>query len=401
MNIFHRYIVREYVAPFLFAFFVIMFVLILKLMLELIEILITKGVSIVVMAQLLMYNLAWMVALVIPMSVLVASVMAFGRMGASGEIIAMKAAGISMYRVVSPVLMISMLLTIGMIWFNNKILPEANFRAGSLKSAVFQKKPLLTLKNREGQFISDEDIPFTFRVNEIDNVTEEIKGVTLFKREQNEPHTIIMAEKGRFITGSDHLELLLTNGEIHRKDPKQAENYVRSTFHQFTYIVKDLNFALDTSYRSARNDRNMTSPMMRDRISELKTMAAAWEKRLRNIPEDEPAREAQIESIKSQISAWERQISSYLVEIHKKNSIPVAAIIFVLIGASLGILVQRSGASIGIGMSIGFFTLYYLFLIGGESIGDRLLVPSWFAMWLPNIILGPVGIVLFVYAARR
>ena len=91
----------------------------------------------------------------------------------------------------------------------------------------------------------------------------------------------------------------------------------------------------------------------------------------------------------------------YRVEIHKKNSIPVAAIVFVLIGSALGILVRRSGASIGIGMSIGFFTLYYLFLIGGETMGDRMLLPAWLAMWLPNIILGPAGIILFIYAARR
>ena len=89
------------------------------------------------------------------------------------------------------------------------------------------------------------------------------------------------------------------------------------------------------------------------------------------------------------------------VEIHKKNSIPVAAIIFVLIGASLGILVKRSGASIGIGMSIGFFTLYYLFLIGGESAGDRMILEPWLAMWLPNFVFAALGIALIIYANRR
>lgn len=401
MNIFHWYVVREHIAPFVFAFCVIMFVLILKLMLELMEILISKGVGIVVMAQLLVYNLAWMVALVIPMSALVAAVMAFGRMGASGEIIAMKAAGISMYRIISPVILISFLLTMGMVWFNNYILPEANYRAGSLRGAVFRKKPLLSLKNREGQFIIDDDIPFIFRVEAIDKKTEEIKGVTLFKREGNELTTIIIAEKGRFITGSNRLELLLSNGEIHRKDPKQVERYVRSTFDRFSYIVKDISFGLDTSYESSRNDRNMTSVMMRTRISELDKVINTWEERLRNLPENEPSREAQVKSIEFQITSWKNQIASYLVEIHKKNSIPVAAIIFVLIGSSLGILVRRSGASIGIGMSIGFFTLYYMFLIGGETMGDRMMVAPWLAMWLPNIILGPVGIALFIYAARR
>lgn len=401
MNIFHWYVVREHIAPFVFAFCVIMFVLILKLMLELMEVLISRGVGIVVMAQLLMYNLAWMVALVIPMSVLVASVMAFGRMGASGEIIAMKTAGISMYRIVSPVIMITLILTMGMIWFNKNILPEANLRAGSLRRAVFKKKPLLSMKNREGQFISDNDIPFTFRVESVDDATEEIFGVILIKREGNEPNVFILAEKGRFLTGADHLELLLTNGEIHRRDPKQQDKYMRIKFNRFIYTVKDLNFNLDTSYESSRNDRNMTTPMMRSRINELENMMGSYKERIQNMPESEPARERQIKTLELQMSGWKKQVAAYLVEIHKKNSIPVAALVFVLIGSSLGILVRRSGASIGIGMSIGFFALYYLFLIGGETMGDRMILTPWLAMWLPNIILGPSGVALFVFAARR
>ena len=97
MNLFHRYIIKEHIAPFVFAFSVIMFVLILKLMLQLMDMLITRGIGIIIMAKLLMYSLAWMVALVVPMSVLISTLMAFGRMGAAGEITAMKAAGISMY----------------------------------------------------------------------------------------------------------------------------------------------------------------------------------------------------------------------------------------------------------------------------------------------------------------
>ena len=166
MNIFHRYVIREHVAPFFFAFSVIMFVLILKLMLQLMDMLITRGVGIIVMSKILVYNLAWMVALVVPMSVLIASLMAFGRMGASGEITAMKAAGISMYRIVSPIFLLSIVLTMIMVWFNNEILPVANHRASSLGMAIRLKKPMLSLKNREGQFIND--LPnTTIRVSEI------------------------------------------------------------------------------------------------------------------------------------------------------------------------------------------------------------------------------------------
>jgi len=401
MNIFHRYIIREHIAPFIFAFTTIMFVLLLKRMLELIDMLISKDVGIIVISKLLVFNLAWMVALVVPMSVLVATVMAFGRMGASSEITAMKAAGISMYSIVSPMIFLSILLTIFMIWFNNNVLPESNHRARSLNSAILMKKPMLSLKNREGQFISDSDLPFTFRVDEVDNETEEMIGITMINDKDRDFQTIIIAEKGVFIPGSDNLTLLLTNGEIHQRYINQTNRYIRSTFDGFKYVIKDLNFGLDTKMESSRNDRTMTSEMMRERINELKKKIDSWEQRRQKIIENDSASTNQIKSLEEQIKAWKHQIAAYLVEIHKKNSIPVAAIIFVLIGASLGMLIRRSGASIGIGLSIGFFMLYYMFLIGGESAGDRILIEPWLAMWLPNIFLGAAGIGLFIYAARR
>jgi len=400
MNIFHRYVIREHIVPFFFAFSVIMFVLILKLMLELMPQVISAGVSFIVIVKLFVYNLAWMVALVVPMSVLVASVMAFGRMGASGEIIALKAAGISMYRIVSPVIFLAILLTIIMIWFNNKILPEANYRVSSLVSAVVHIKPIPTLKNREGQFFSK--IPnLTLRVEDIDSETEEIFGVTLFRSDDRNSQTIITAQKGHFVPTSDRLTLILNNGVIHKTDSEQPKQYIRTEFNRFKYVIKNLDFGFNMSRRSPRNDRTMTTPMMRKQIENFEDMITSWEKKLQRISEKNPNPEASKNNILNQILMNKKRIAKYLIEINKKNSIPFASIVFVLIGASLGILVRRSGASIGIGMSIGFFTLYYMFLIGGESLGDRLIIAPWLAMWAPNIVLGTFGIWLFRYAVRR
>ncbi|MFC1485948.1 LptF/LptG family permease [Candidatus Latescibacterota bacterium] len=237
MNIIHRYIIREHIAPFVFAFAVIMFILILKLMLQLMDILITSGVGIWVVGQLLLYNLAWMVALVVPMSVLVSSLMAFGRLGASREIIALKAAGISMYRVLSPILLLAVLLTLVMVWFNNEVLPVANHRARSLQMAINLKNPMLSLKNREKQFISD--LPgITLRIDRINYDTEELSGVTLFRQEDWDYTTTIVAEKGRFelYPTGDRLALVLEQGEIHRIQPEE-HRYIRSSFDVFRQLI--------------------------------------------------------------------------------------------------------------------------------------------------------------------
>lgn len=400
MNIFHRYVIKEHVLPFLFAFSVIMFIMLLKFMLQLMGVLISKGVGLLVVAQLLVFNLAWMVALVVPMSVLVATLMAFGRMGASGEITAMKAAGLNMYRVISPIFLIGILFTIIMIWFNNEILPIANHRASSLKRAIAAKRPELSLKNREGQFISDIE-NLTIRVDDIDQETDIMTNVTLFKKEQNEYATTILADRGWFETYSsgDRIAMVLKNGEIHRAQREQGR-YIRSSFDTFRQIIK-IDFGLDTSRTAAKNDRTKTTAEMKRDIIESKKRIRDFEKKIREMPEKLVTREADIENYKMLMQSEKRRINSYLVEIHKKNSLPVAAIVFVLIGASMGMLVKRSGASIGIGLSIGFFALYYMFLIAGESAGDRMILAPWFSMWLPNFVFGITGIFLIVYANRR
>ena len=145
----------------------------------------------------------------------------------------------------------------------------------------------------------------------------------------------------------------------------------------------------------------MTTAMMRDEIIKYKKIIVSWQQRLVRIPQDSQTKRPEIKSIDMQIQQAQKRIYEFLIEIHKKNSIPFASIVFALMGSALGILVQRSGASIGIGTSIGFFMVYYLFLIGGESAGDRMLVQPWIAMWAPNIIFGAGAIALFIYATRR
>ncbi|MEZ4653609.1 MAG: LptF/LptG family permease [Candidatus Eisenbacteria bacterium] len=98
-------------------------------------------------------------------------------------------------------------------------------------------------------------------------------------------------------------------------------------------------------------------------------------------------------------TSLDRQIQKYEVEIHKKFSIPAACVVFVLVGAPLGMLARRGGMAVGF-FSAAFFVFYYLCLIGGEQLADRRLFPAWLAMWLPNILLGGGGAYLLLRALR-
>ena len=386
MFIFYWYVIKEHIAPFVFAFSVIMFIFIIKLMLQLMDMLIRNHVDLLIMAKMFMYNMPWMIALVVPMSVLISTLMAFGRMGASGEITAMKSAGISMYRIVAPVFIIAIGITFFMIWFNNVVLPESNHRARNLFTAISLNKPILALKNREGQFISDTHLPdITLKVDKIDYATGIMSGVTLFRREDAGYNTSIVAETGKFETypEGNKLAVKLTDGELHRTNYEQNNRYIRIKFREFKQII-ELDSKFNPNQETSKTDRTSTAAEMRQSINENLEKIARYNKEIAMLKPDNPTFEAQSDNFKTLINSCEYQNSEYLVEIHKKNSIPFAALIFVLIGASMGILVRKSGASIGIGMSIGFFTLYYMFLIGGESAGDRMLVEPWLSMWLPT-----------------
>jgi lipopolysaccharide export system permease protein len=94
------------------------------------------------------------------------------------------------------------------------------------------------------------------------------------------------------------------------------------------------------------------------------------------------------------ITGFQKSVNIYLVEVHKKYSIPAACIVFVLVGAPLGILIRQRGWAIAGGLSFGFFLLYWTCLIGGEILADRQIISPFFAMWTPNIIAGVIAVIL-------
>jgi lipopolysaccharide export system permease protein len=97
----------------------------------------------------------------------------------------------------------------------------------------------------------------------------------------------------------------------------------------------------------------------------------------------------------------ERQIDGYMVEVYKKFSIPTAAIVFVFLGAPLGIMARRGGFGIGATLSLGFFVMYWAFLIGGEKLADRDILSPFWGMWSANIVLGILGILLMIRIGRE
>ena len=401
-----RYVMKEHVVPFLFGFSVIMFLLVVDLILQKMDLILGKGIAPGVVLELFLLNTAWMIALAVPMAVLVATLMAFGRLSADGEISAMQALGIGVFRVILPVFLTGTALALGLVVFNDRVLPEFNYRARMLMGDIQRKRPTVALEDRSGVFIQDF-ANYRILIGDIDRRTSILEDVLIYKYEAGGYPVSIAAETGRVRIDSESDEALVTleNGEWHRVDKTDPGVYIRARFRKKTLRLGEAGQHLIRTMSHYRTDREMGLGAMVERVDAYQREASALQaeaadsagaalKRLLFEPDIErrPFEIVEDLALKSRTDAGIRrhklrQADRYRVEIHKKLSIPVACIVFVVIGAPLGIRVRGSSPAVGAGISIGFFLLWWLCLISGETLADRGYVSPWVAMWSPNFIV--------------
>jgi len=390
MKTLHRYVLAEHVGPFIFAVFTATLVLLLARVFKMMELIISKGVDVLTVGELFSYLLPSLLALTIPMGVMVAALMAFGRLSSDNEITALKASGVSLYDIIWPVVIAGLLMSGGMYFFVDRVVPESNLRFKDLMLSIGMKRPDLEIKER----VFIQDFPgYELYIEHLDDKTGEMENVTIFQVEGGRLKTTILAERGRIASRNVRglVVLELYDGEMHEVSAETPNTYRRLRFKK---QVVNLEFESEMvrDARAAKGDREMTLVEMRRALAKLDegiAMAAA-----------EPAPTFIEEKYKKQqLQTLARRRNEYLVEIYKKTSIPFACCCLVLVGAPLGVVVRRAGKGAGFTFSIGFFLLYYIFLLAGEAFGDRGIMPPWLAMWLPNIILTALGVYLLIRAA--
>jgi len=443
-HILDRYILKNHIGPYLFGLSIITFVFIMDFIFKYLDLFIGKGVDFFVVLEFFVLSLGHMFALIIPMAVMPATLMAFGQLAAENEITAMKASGISLYRMIVPVLAAAVILSAALVYYNNFVLPESNHRLMNLMIDIGKMKPTLEIKEN---IVSDAIKGYTILVREKNDRTGEIRDVQIRENKPGGVPTFIIAAGGRmsFMEQENVLRFELEDGEIHEMpDPNDITTYRRTSFKNFVLNIQDTDRTLQRSDRTHRGDREMSARMMSEKIAEIReniasveeymhqTAAKQYVDKLESIePEaadllndgDRPgspetnlkpladrgaaAKDAELrvmQLLENEIHIIESntsQIYRYGVEIHKKYSIPFSCIIFVLLGAPLAIRSGKKGMTMSIGFSILFFLVYYIFLIGGEKLADRRFVVPWLSMWLPNIVLMAAAIVLLHNTVRE
>lgn len=398
----YRYVIKAHVGPFLFSFVIITFILVMDIIFQIANLIIGKNLDLFIVLEVFALNLAWIVAVSIPMSVLVASLMAFGRLSADNEVTAFRAGGVSFFQMVSPILVSGIFLGGGHLFFMDVILPEANYRARSLMNDIHRARP--TLLFTAGIFM--KDIPgYSILIDRVNPRNNEIESITIYETSDMRYPRLMTARSGEFHvneTGS-RLDLMLYDGELFQQD-ESSGRYFKEVFERQRFSISTAPSGVQRSEGGTRGDRELNIEMMRSKIDEWQLDIDEAAAKLEFGPVSPEAEADSVQTARAEaertISLRQRQKNSYVVEIHKKYAISAACFVFVLIGAPLGVRLRRGSMGVSVGVSLCFFLLYWACLLGGEELADRDLIDPVWAMWAANIVIGVPGAFLVWVTGR-
>lgn len=357
------YIFKEITIPFFLGFIVFTFVLLMGRFMNLADMVIAKGVPVADVARLLIYMLPSFSFITIPMALLLAMLLAFGRLSADNEINALKSGGISLYGILPPVILFAFLAYTITTIITVYALPWGNTAFKTLLYDVINVRVNISLKDR----VFNDDFPgLVIYVAQHDEATHHISGVLIYdERDAEEPSTIF-ARSGMIMTDPDRksLRLRLLDGGVHRLKGKsdyqlmEFDRYDLSVNFQQTYKIVPTANELDMTFKELRYAMKLTGfdpKIMRD----------------------------------------------LHLEFHRRLAFPVACFVFALIGVPLGLQNRRSGKSSGFSLCLLVLLIYYITLSIGKTLGQKAILHPALAMWLPNILFITLGIYLFKKTAEE
>ena len=445
----HLLILKSFIGPFIITFLVVMFVLLMLFLFKYIDDMIGKGFAWYIILELMMYSSATNVQMALPLSVLLSVIMTYGSLGENYELVAIKAAGISLTRAMFPMIIIISVLSVIAFIFSDYMLPVANLKYFSLLYDVRQQRSANLLP--EGVFSSS--FPgYTIRVDKKDPDGQTLHGIIIYQKALNENNfSDIFAKEGRMYrtAGDKYLVLKLKDG-IRYEETKSEQGYnTRQRLTRFRF--KDMEEKLDLSafnmvrtpqgefandyqmmdikqLRDAKHSMlheidsinrtgfaslapNIKYFMVPHRSKTVKTYLTVFKKdtgalALNNqvtavsIAMNE-ARQVQNEVTNNLQRNKDNQqrIRKSLVEYYKKYTLSAICIVLFLIGAPLGAIIRRGGLGLPVVISVAFFLFYYIIeTIGEKSVKDGNTSPI-LGMWIAIILLTPIGIFLSYKAA--
>ncbi|MBI4540532.1 MAG: LptF/LptG family permease [Gemmatimonadetes bacterium] len=431
MQILTRYVIRAHLGPFLFAFTVLTGLLFLNTVARRFQDLAGKGLPWSVIAEVLVLSLPHIVALTLPMAVLVAVLYTYNEMTAANETTAMAVNGVNPLRLLVPLAGVGTILAGGMLYFNDRVLPETNHRLKNLLVDIAQKSPTFELREQVMNEIrtGDRRTKYFLQATRIDPATNRLTDVAIYDVSNPDRARTIYAQQGTMAFNRERTDLflMLYNGVMQEGDLSDPRSFQRLFFQEQVIRVRGVGDELERQAGSEfRSDREMSI----DRLSEAATerdgelesvrresleqsrfavhmaLGMADSARAEAVPpsvggiglgsvigsgdaaEDALTRSTALRfrTFAARAYALRRQANMYRVEIHKKYAIAFACIVFVLLGAPVAVRFPSGGIGMVIAMSLLVFSIYWVGLIGGEKLADTGKVSPFWGMWAPNVV---------------
>lgn len=358
MRILRNYLLKEFIGPLFLSLGVLTFVMILGNLVKITDMVINKGVDISSVSKLFLFMMPALLTYTLPIAALTAILLSLGRLSSDNEIIAIRASGIDLFSLISPLLTLGIIFSLLLTIFNDRVIPYAHYATRKTLIEVGIKNPTAYLE--PGVFINSfqKYVLFIYRIEE-----NKLINVRIYEPQgEGKPSRTIVAKRGEFIAIPERnmVKLKLMDGTSDEPDPKNPTNFYKLNFKTY-FMSLNLDQAEDTD-EIKKKPKDMTIKELRKEIRKLKEEGV------------DP--------------------SPLITEINKKISLAFSCFVFILLGCPLAIITRRREKSINFGISFLIVGIYYLLLMGSQSLSLQGYVNPTIAMWIPNSVLGIIGVFL-------
>ena len=356
MKILRNYIFKEFTVPFILSLAILIFVMLVGNLIKLAELVITKGVSFLSVLKLFLYLIPYLLTYTIPIAVLAAVLLSLGRLSSDNEILAIRASGINVFKLIMPLMITGVIISLSLIILNDRVIPKAHYATrktlvepGTFINA-FQKYVLFVYSIERNKQTGERNILNNVRIYE--------------PQGKDKPSRIIVARRGEFVSLPEKriVKLKLIDGTSDEPDLKKPGEFYKLKFKTYymTLSLADQNENRDIE----KKPKDMTMNELKQEIQEYKA------KGIDTVP-----------------------LSAHL---HQKLALAFSAFIFILIASPMAIITHRKEKALNFVLAFGIVIIYYLLLIGCEALSLQGHINPALGMWMPNIIFTVIGIVLLI-----
>ncbi|MBL0342120.1 MAG: LptF/LptG family permease [Bacteroidetes bacterium] len=441
-----KLVLLSFLGPFSATFFVVLFVLLMQFLWKYIDDLVGKGLEWYVISELMFYASATLVPLALPLAILVSSIMTLGNLAEHYELVAAKSAGISLQRILRPLLFAAVLISGLAFYFSNYLLPFTNLKMGSLLYDVRQQKPALYI--REGVFYNGID-GYSLKIGKKEADNQTLKNVMIYDHTAQRGNTkVIFAQSGKMVMSTDEKYLIVTlfdgnsfEEQMDRKAAyKKTHPLLRSSFKSYeirfdlstfklsrtneelfkdNYQMLNLNqlsasldtFNVELTKRKVEMLHTLQSYFMTFRDSALVKIPAS---EINFVAIDTMRSDATYEhaigqarnvksyliSVSDELDGRDKMIARFAIEWQRKFTLSIACFILFLIGAPLGAIIRKGGIGTPVVVSVIFFLIFHVTSIMGEKFAREGVLDPRIGMWLSSALLLPIGIFLLYKATH-